>query len=47
MVEILIVAEPYNFILLEVQEDRPGLTTFDSPAVRPESGDDRRIADSS
>jgi hypothetical protein len=47
MVEVLMIAEPDNFILLKVQEDRPGLTTFGSPAVRPESRDARRIADSS
>jgi hypothetical protein len=47
MVEILIVAEPDNFILLKMQENRPGLTAPGSPAIRPESRDDRRIAYSS
>jgi hypothetical protein len=47
MVEILIIAEPDYFILLEVQEDRLRLPLLCHSAVRPESRDDRRVADSS
>jgi hypothetical protein len=37
MVEVLIVTEPYNLILLQMQEDRPGLSAPGDASVRPES----------
>jgi len=47
MVEIFMIAEPDNFILLEVQEDRLRLTALSRPAIRPESRYARRVTDSS
>jgi hypothetical protein len=47
MAHVFEITKPDDYILLKMQEYRLGLTFLCNTAIRSESGNDRRVADSS